>query len=140
MEEKRDILRITKGNDFTLLVMLSHKMAEQGELANGDISDTTTGVIIVTANGSRIHVPQTSTGMDAHDLQWNIATTDDGKLTIWTWDKTFNIAAMNIAKEMYQKDHPDVDIYVAALDDHLNEIGYIVPGLGDAGDRIFGTK
>ena len=78
MEEKRDILRIAKGNDFTLLVMLSQKMAEQGELANGDISDTTTGVIIVTANGSRIHVPQTSTGMDAHDLQWNIATTDDG--------------------------------------------------------------
>ena len=36
--------------------------------------------------------------------------------------------------------HPDVDIYVAALDDHLNENGYIVPGLGDAGDRIFGTK
>ena len=39
-----------------------------------------------------------------------------------------------------QKDHPDVDIYVAALDDHLNEHGYIVPGLGDAGDRLFGTK
>lgn len=39
-----------------------------------------------------------------------------------------------------QKDHPDVDIYVAALDDHLNENAYIVPGLGDAGDRIFGTK
>ena len=36
--------------------------------------------------------------------------------------------------------HPDVDIFVAALDDHLNEHGYIVPGLGDAGDRIFGTK
>lgn len=35
--------------------------------------------------------------------------------------------------------HPDVDIYCAALDDHLNENGYIVPGLGDAGDRIFGT-
>ena len=35
--------------------------------------------------------------------------------------------------------HPDVDIYLAALDDHLNENGYIVPGLGDAGDRIFGT-
>lgn len=42
--------------------------------------------------------------------------------------------------ERMQKDHPDVDIYVAALDDHLNEYGYIVPGLGDAGDRIFGTK
>lgn len=39
-----------------------------------------------------------------------------------------------------QKAHPDVDIYLAALDDHLNENGYIVPGLGDAGDRIFGTK
>ncbi len=38
------------------------------------------------------------------------------------------------------KAHPDVDIYVAALDDHLNENGYIVPGLGDAGDRIYGTK
>ena len=36
--------------------------------------------------------------------------------------------------------HPDVDIYVAALDEKLNEKGYIVPGLGDAGDRIFGTK
>ena len=36
--------------------------------------------------------------------------------------------------------HPDVDVYIGALDDHLNEHGYIVPGLGDAGDRIFGTK
>ncbi len=42
--------------------------------------------------------------------------------------------------EAMQQAHPDVDIYVAALDDHLNEHGYIVPGLGDAGDRIFGTK
>ena len=39
-----------------------------------------------------------------------------------------------------QAAHPDVDIYVAALDDHLNEHGYIVPGLGDAGDRLYGTK
>ena len=39
-----------------------------------------------------------------------------------------------------QSAHPDVDVYLAALDDHLNEDGYIVPGLGDAGDRIFGTK
>ena len=39
-----------------------------------------------------------------------------------------------------QEAHPDVDIYTAALDDHLNEQGYIVPGLGDAGDRLFGTK
>ena len=36
--------------------------------------------------------------------------------------------------------HPDVDIYVGALDERLNDKGYIVPGLGDAGDRIFGTK
>ena len=42
--------------------------------------------------------------------------------------------------ERMQADHPDVDIFVAALDDHLNDHGYIVPGLGDAGDRIFGTK
>lgn len=39
-----------------------------------------------------------------------------------------------------QEKHPDVDIYCGAVDDHLNENGYIVPGLGDAGDRIFGTK
>jgi len=39
-----------------------------------------------------------------------------------------------------QKDHPDLSIYLAALDSHLNEVGYIVPGLGDCGDRLFGTK
>ena len=42
--------------------------------------------------------------------------------------------------EKLREDHPDVDIYVGALDEKLNEHGYIVPGLGDAGDRIFGTK
>lgn len=42
--------------------------------------------------------------------------------------------------EMLQKEHPDVDIYVGALDERLNEKGYILPGLGDAGDRIYGTK
>ncbi len=41
--------------------------------------------------------------------------------------------------EYLQKMHPDVDLYIAAVDDHLNENKYIVPGLGDAGDRIFGT-
>ena len=41
---------------------------------------------------------------------------------------------------LLQKEHPDVDIYVAAKDERLDEQGYIVPGLGDAGDRIFGTK
>lgn len=49
------------------------------------------------------------------------------------------IAAPEGVKKM-QEVHPDVDIYIGALDDHLNEHGYIVPGLGDAGDRIFGTK
>jgi uracil phosphoribosyltransferase len=42
--------------------------------------------------------------------------------------------------ERMQKDHPDIDIYVAAVDECLNDHGYIVPGLGDAGDRLFGTK
>ena len=42
--------------------------------------------------------------------------------------------------EALTKAHPDVDVYCAALDEKLNEKGYIVPGLGDAGDRIFGTK
>ena len=49
------------------------------------------------------------------------------------------IAAPEGVKKL-QEAHPDVDIYIGALDDHLNENGYIVPGLGDAGDRIFGTK
>lgn len=42
--------------------------------------------------------------------------------------------------EALQKVHPDVDVYIAALDEKLNDHGYIVPGLGDAGDRLFGTK
>lgn len=42
--------------------------------------------------------------------------------------------------EAVRAEHPDIDIYVAALDERLNEHGYIVPGLGDAGDRMFGTK
>ena len=40
----------------------------------------------------------------------------------------------------YSSSCPDVDIYVCAIDDHLNDHGYIVPGLGDAGDRLYGTK
>ncbi|CDQ38297.1 MULTISPECIES: uracil phosphoribosyltransferase [Virgibacillus] len=42
--------------------------------------------------------------------------------------------------EVIKKDHPDVDIYLGALDEKLDEKGYIIPGLGDAGDRLFGTK
>lgn len=49
------------------------------------------------------------------------------------------LAAPEGVKRM-QEEHPDVDIYIGALDEKLNEYGYIVPGLGDAGDRIFGTK
>ena len=51
----------------------------------------------------------------------------------------FLVAAPEGLKRV-QKHHPDVDIYVAAIDERLNDIGYILPGLGDAGDKIFGTK
>ena len=54
--------------------------------------------------------------------------------------KMMNILAAPEGVERIQKDHPDVEFYVAALDEKLNDHGYIVPGLGDAGDRIFGTK
>ena len=54
--------------------------------------------------------------------------------------KLMNIIAAPEGIERVHHDHPDVDIYCAALDEKLNEHGYIVPGLGDAGDRIFGTK
>ena len=54
--------------------------------------------------------------------------------------KLLNILAAPEGVARIRKDHPDVDIYVAALDEKLNDHGYIVPGLGDAGDRIFGTK
>lgn len=54
--------------------------------------------------------------------------------------KLMNIIAAPEGIARVQKDHPDVEIFCAAVDDHLNEHGYIVPGLGDAGDRIFGTK
>ncbi len=54
--------------------------------------------------------------------------------------KLMNIIAAPEGIAAVQKDHPDVDIYVAAVDQGLNDHAYIVPGLGDAGDRIFGTK
>ena len=50
------------------------------------------------------------------------------------------IIAAPVGLKRLQEAHPDVDIIVGSLDEKLNEIGYIVPGLGDAGDRIFGTK
>ena len=51
----------------------------------------------------------------------------------------FLVAAPEGLRALQEK-HPDVDIYVAAIDEKLNEAGYILPGLGDAGDKIFGTK
>ncbi len=54
--------------------------------------------------------------------------------------KMMNLIAAPEGVKAVQDAHPDVDIYVAALDEKLNEHAYIVPGLGDAGDRIFGTK
>ena len=51
----------------------------------------------------------------------------------------FLVAAPEGLKRL-EETHPDVDVYVAAIDDKLNDIGYILPGLGDAGDKIFGTK
>ena len=54
--------------------------------------------------------------------------------------KFLGIIAAPEGLERLHNAHPDVDIYVAALDEKLNENGYIIPGLGDAGDRIFGTK
>lgn len=54
--------------------------------------------------------------------------------------KLVNLVGVREGIELIEKRHPDVDIYLAAKDEELNEIGYIVPGLGDAGDRIFGTK
>lgn len=54
--------------------------------------------------------------------------------------KLMNIIAAPQGVEQVQKEHPDVELFVAAVDEKLNDSGYIVPGLGDAGDRIFGTK
>ena len=50
------------------------------------------------------------------------------------------IIAAPVGIKKIKKDHPDVEIFCAQLDDKLNDVGYIVPGLGDAGDRIYGTK
>ncbi len=57
-----------------------------------------------------------------------------------TYIRLMNLVAAPEGVKRIQEDHPDVDIYIAALDDCLSKDAYIVPGLGDAGDRIFGTK
>ncbi len=54
--------------------------------------------------------------------------------------KLVNLIAAPEGVARVQADHPDVEIFIAAMDEKLNEHGYIVPGLGDAGDRLFGTK
>lgn len=54
--------------------------------------------------------------------------------------KLMSLIAAPEGIKVVQEAHPDVDIFVAAVDDHLNDHAYIVPGLGDAGDRLFGTK
>ena len=54
--------------------------------------------------------------------------------------RMMNLIAAPEGIERVQKEHPDVDIYVGCVDEKLNDHGYIVPGLGDAGDRLFGTK
>ena len=54
--------------------------------------------------------------------------------------RMMNLIAAPEGIERVQKEHPDVDIYVGCVDEKLNDHGYIIPGLGDAGDRLFGTK
>ena len=53
---------------------------------------------------------------------------------------SLHLVCAPVGIERVLKEHPDVDIYTAAVDEKLNDKGYILPGLGDAGDRIFGTR
>lgn len=78
--------------------------------------------------------PMLATGGSAIDAITQIKTRNPQKI------KFMCIIAAPEGLEALKKAHPDVDIFVGALDDCLNENGYIMPGLGDAGDRIFGTK
>ncbi len=78
--------------------------------------------------------PMLATGGSAIDAITQIKTRNPRDI------KFMCIIAAPEGLEALQKAHPDVDVFVGALDDCLNEHGYIVPGLGDAGDRIFGTK
>lgn len=78
--------------------------------------------------------PMLATGGSAIDAIGRIKTRNPRSI------KFLCIIAAPEGLEALKKAHPDVDIFAAGLDDHLNENGYIVPGLGDAGDRIFGTK
>ena len=78
--------------------------------------------------------PMLATGGSAIDAISQIKTRNPKSI------KFMGIIAAPEGLEALRKAHPDVDIYLGALDEKLNDHGYIVPGLGDAGDRIFGTK
>ncbi|MBE6757352.1 MAG: uracil phosphoribosyltransferase [Ruminococcaceae bacterium] len=78
--------------------------------------------------------PMLATGGSAIDAITQIKTRDPRSV------KFMCIIAAPEGLDALKKAHPDVSVYCAALDDHLNDHGYIIPGLGDAGDRIFGTK
>ena len=78
--------------------------------------------------------PMLATGGSAIDAIGQIKTRNPRSI------KFLCIIAAPEGLEALKKAHPDVDIFAAGLDDHIKENGYIVPGLGDAGDRIFGTK
>ena len=78
--------------------------------------------------------PMLATGGSASDAVTQIKRRGESNIRL------LNLVAAPEGVAKVQKDHPDVDIYCAALDDCLNEHAYIVPGLGDAGDRLFGTK
>ncbi|AWB46282.1 uracil phosphoribosyltransferase [Paenibacillus sp. CAA11] len=69
-----------------------------------------------------------------------IAAIDALKKRGCTQIKMMNLIAAPEGVKAVQEAHPDIDIYVAALDERLDEHGYIIPGLGDAGDRLYGTK
>ena len=78
--------------------------------------------------------PMLATGGSGCDAIWQLKKEGVTKI------KFLCLIAAPEGIEKMQKEHPDVKIYCAAIDEKLNENGYILPGLGDAGDRIFGTK
>ena len=82
-----------------------------------------------------------SLSAEAEDLKAEESASQDPdpSATFKVYSKAYNWAYGDVFDRIH-KENPDVDIYVGALDEKLNDHGYIVPGLGDAGDRLFGTK
>lgn len=78
--------------------------------------------------------PMLATGGSANDAIYSLKKRGAKKIRLMC------LVAAPEGVELIQENHPDVDIYLAALDEGLNEKGYILPGLGDAGDRLYGTK